>query len=440
MTMSIVSNLLKVYRKYLARFFFFRLLKAIMLVAYRNSYRLRSLLARRSQSGFYRFLSLKDCWGGLCLKRITFDQGETIEIPPPFFSGYSSETARKRNLAIKINSPGLDVFVFSTATVVGGVDFVFINEIALHHDLFIPSQHHCPAENVGVVSVNRNKNRLRLYLTQTQRPKKIPMAATMIGQCSGNYAHWLTETLPKLLVLDAYGEFSDLPLLVDDGLHPNIYESINLVSSNRREVIVVKRWEPVLLDKLVTVSQPGYERYAPHGIHSGEVHAYVNTFSRTALLMLRDAARNALEGYPRLRAKGIFLARNENSKNIRQIENSSVVMAAIRAHGIHLITPESMDFKEQVAACIDAEIIVAPIGASLANMIFAPPGCKVIVLAPYYDDASYFYYSNLAGILGHELHYVLGPQMNESQHPIHRNYHIDIEILMATLEQMMCPR
>lgn len=432
MTLAIVSRLLRVYRKYLARFVFFRLLKALLLGAYRSSYRLRSLLARQSHSGFYRFLSLNDCSDALCVKRITFDQGETMEIPPPVFSGYSSQTASERNLSIKINSPKLDVFMFSSATVVGGVDFVFINKIALHHDLFIPSQHHCPAENVGVVFVSRDKNRLRLCLTH--KTKKVPMAVTMIGQCSGNYAHWLTETLPKLPVLDTCGEFSDLPLLVDDGLHPNFYASIDLVSRNHREVIAIRRWEPVLVDKLVTISHPGYERYVPHGIHFKEVPAYINTFSRTALMMLRDAAGSALEGYPRLRAKGIYLARSENSKNIRQIENLSAVKAAISACGIHLIMPELMDFKEQVASCIDAEIIVAPVGASLANMIFAPPGCKVIVLAPYYDEASYFYYSNLAGVLGHELHYVLGIQMNESQHPIHRNYHIDVEVLMATLE------
>ena len=105
-----------------------------------------------------------------------------------------------------------------------------------------------------------------------------------------------------------------------------------------------------------------------------------------------------------------------------------------------MITPESMGFTEQVVACVDAEIIIAPIGASLANMIFARSGCKIIVLSPYYDEASYYYYSNLAGVLGHELHYVLGYQINENRHPIHRDYRIKVDDLLLTLQKVIGSR
>jgi capsular polysaccharide biosynthesis protein len=432
--MSIISRLLRIYRNYLARFIVFRLLKALAMGAYRSAFSFFSLLARHPRSGTYRFRPLSDCDGRLSPRKITLDRGGVIEIPPPTFSGHCADIASKKNTVVKIDTPRLDVFEFSRAMAVGGVDFVFVSDTAIHHDLFMPSQHHCPAEYFGVVSINRQKGSLKLRLTQ--ECKKIPMAATMIGQCSGNYAHWLTETLPKLPVFDACGDFADLPLLVDDGLSPNIYASIDLVNGNRRKVIAVKRWEPVVLDKLVTVSHPGYERYVPHGIHNREAPAYVNTFSPTALRMLRDTVGNALEGSPQLRAKKIYLSRSEKSGNLRQIDNLSAVEAAIRDCGIQLIRPESMEFKEQVAACMNAELIVAPVGAALANMIFAPPGCGVIVLSPYYDEANYFYYSNLAGVLGHELRYVLGPQTRENKHPAHKSYHIDVEVLMATLEQV----
>ena len=408
--------------------------KQLLFAAYRAAHRLRSYASNLPVSSNYQLCALSYCSSDLTVKRITLDHGEVINIPAPIFTGYCAEAAIKRNTAIKIEAPALEVFEFSGAMAVGGVDFVFINDMAIHHNLFEPTQHHCPAENVGVVSISRLKAKLRLYLTK--KPKSLAMAVSMIGQCSGNYAHWLTETLPKLPLLDTCEEFYDLPLLVDDGLHPNIYSSLDLINRNRREVIKVKRWEPAVLGKLVTISNPGYERYAPHGFYSKEAPAYINTFSRTALLMLRDSACKALDGITRLGAKGIYLARSHKSGNIRQIENLITVEAAITANGIRMITPESMSFAEQVTACADAKIIVAPIGASLTNMIFAPRGCKVIVLAPYHEEASYFYYSNLAGVLGHELRYVLGSQMNASQHPIHRNYCIDVGVLSATLEQV----
>jgi capsular polysaccharide biosynthesis protein len=422
------------YRRYLSRYIFFRALKAVTLAAYRSAHRLRSYASNLPLSGNYQLCALSYCSSDLTVKRIAVDHGEVINIPAPTFTGYCAEAAIKRNPAIKIEAPSLEVFEFSGAMAVGGVDFVFINDMAIHHNLFAPTQHHCPAENVGVASINRINARLDLYLTK--KPKMLTTGTSMIGQCSGNYAHWLTETLPKLTILDACEEFYDLPLLVDDDLHPNIYSSLNLVNRNRREVIKVKRWEPAILGKLVTISNPGYERYAPHDFYSREAPAYVNTFSRTALLMLRDTAGEAIEGITRPGAKAIYLARSHESGNIRQLDNSIAVEAAITANGISMITPESMSFVEQVTACADAKIIVAPIGASLANMIFAPQGCKVIILAPYYEEASYFYYSNLAGVLGHELHYVLGPQTNVRQHPIHRNYCIDVEVLSATLKQV----
>jgi capsular polysaccharide biosynthesis protein len=315
------------------------------------------------------------------------------------------------------------------------MDFIFISDTAVHHDLFTPSQHHCPAENIGVVSINRKKNGLALCLTQES--KKIGRAATIIGQCTGNYAHWLTESLAKIAILDAIPEFSEFPLLVDAGLHPNIYESLALINKNSRKIIVINRWEPVTVTKLLAVSHPAYERYVPHGVFSREAPPHVNAFSREALRLLKDAVCDAREVAPITTTRRIYLARGKASSNIRQIENIQEVEEAIRAKGVVSFTPELMTFAEQVAACKSAEIIVAPVGATLANMIFAPPGCKVVVLSPYYDEANYFYYTNLAGVLGHKLYYVLGPQTDQSLHPIHRNYSIDVAVLGETLDELL---
>ena len=433
MRITIVPHLYKIYRKHLAQFLIFRLLRALMVIAFRCVYRLLSWVMNYPQSGKYRFLALNDCGKGIYQKKIVLDTGRGIEVPAPEFSGFCSENTQARNPAIKIDPLALNVFKFPKATVVGGVDFLFVKRVAIHHDLFVPILHKCPAENTGVVLINRTKENVTLYLTK--KSKYVAKAVSLIGQCSRNYAHWLTETLPKLAVLDTCDEFSHWPLLVDDDLHPNMYASIDLINRNRREVIRVKRWEPVLLDQLVAVSQPGYERYAPHDIYSVSAPAYINVFSRFALKQLRKSAISGLEGGGLLFSKGIYLARSKESANLRQIENLNEVESVARSLGVKLIRPETMEFREQVAICRDAKIIVAPIGASLANMIFAPRGCKVIVLSSYCDEATYYYYTNLAGVLGHELRYVLGPQVGKKLHPIHRNYHIDTDTLKEVLEQ-----
>lgn len=433
--MGFVPRILRIYRTHLAQFFLLRLLKAFFLAAYRFTYRVRSLMARQPFSGDYQFISACSCGDDVCSRRIVFERGEVVDIPPPAFYGYGSDLATAKNPAIKIDAPALEVAEFRSAVVVGRVDFVFVVGKAVHHDLFVPSQHRVPAENVGVVSINRAMKRMRLRLVG--EPVRLVKAVSLIGQCSSNYAHWLTETLPKLPILDACEEYADFPLLVDDGLHPNLYASIDLINKNNREIIKVGSWQSVRVDRLVAVSSPGYERYVPHGIRSREAPGYVNCFSRTALRMLRDATDKALGSNRSLRDRRIYLSRSEQSGNIRRIGNLDDIEAVISARGIRMITPESMNFQDQVASCIDAEIIVAPVGASLANMIFAPPGCIVVVLSPYYDEANYFYYSNLAGILGHRIYYVLGPQVNNGQHPMHRSYSIDADTLSKTLESVI---
>jgi capsular polysaccharide biosynthesis protein len=237
-----------------------------------------------------------------------------------------------------------------------------------------------------------------------------------------------------LPVLDARDEFAGLPLLVDDGLHPNIMSSIEMINRNRRPVIRVRRWQPVHAGRLITVSAPGYEPYVPIGIKSIDPLPYVNLFSRVALQMLRasvaEAYGNGLSPGPRR----IYLARSAQSNNLRQIENAGAIEDILQNQGIPLVMPESMTFAEQVAVCLEAELIVAPVGAALANMIFAPPGCRVVVLAPYYVGASYFYYANLAGVLGHKLTYLLGPQIGAMRHPRQRSYRIDVDDLRAALK------
>lgn len=430
--MKIKSLAFYTYRRYLAPFLLFRLLKEVLMCAYRCLYRSYCLLNNRLHVQKYSMIPLATCHSSLPVQKIGIEASNIIEIPAPGFSGYCAETATHQNPAIQIKTPALDIILLTDVKLVGGMDFILAGNLAIHHDLFDPSQHYAPAENTGVASINRADRTLKVYLTE--QPIVIEKAVNLIGQCNGNYAHWLTETLPKLALLDAQGAYPDFPIVVDAGLHPNIYKSLDFINQNRRAVIKLGRWKPALVTNCVTISHPGYERYAPHSVSSREAPAYVNSFSPTALKTLRQAALGALD-QPKSGGTKIYLARNKTSSNIRHVENMVAIDTVIETHKISVITPETMSFEEQVASSKDAAVIIAPIGASMANMIFAPTGCTIIALAPFHDHAAYFYYSNLSGALGHKIHYVLGPQTNTRQHPIHRNYSITPETLSAVLEQ-----
>jgi capsular polysaccharide biosynthesis protein len=357
---------------------------------------------------------------------------EWIQIPMPLFVGFGAKKAAKRTPARELPSPKIEIFEFSKVVVVGGVDFLFLDDRAIHHDLFVPGEHRCPAENAGVVSSSKAGSSINLRLTKAVLD--IDNGASLIGQCSGNYAHWLTETLPKLATLDVLPHFADLPLLVDIGLHQNIMDSIDLINSNKRPVIAIPRWAPMRVNRLATVSAPGYERYVSHSVAHREPSPYINIFSRPALSLLRDSVTAALGDSAMNEPKRIYLSRSvASSSNLRQIVNANEIECLLDHAGIHIFRPDSMTFKEQVRVCVNAELIVGGIGASLANMIFAPPGCKIVCLSPYYDEANWFYYTNLAGVLGHQIHFVLGLQTSTQRHPRHRDYVINLNSLMSLL-------
>ena len=430
--------MLRIYRMYLARHLIFRLLKASALIAYRSIHRFRSFVLPSSITVPYVIAQWSNFRDPEVINRFTFEPARSIDIPPPRFASTWHSVRPHAAGNLKIEMPKLEVVEFRGAIVVGATDFIVAGQTAIFPDAFNPENDTCPAEVFGIASINRDRNTLRLYLTQ--EPKQVEMAVTLLGQNTSNYAHWLSEILPKLVILDTFSEFDRTPLLLDHGLHPNIYESIRTLNTKGREIIPVERWRPVQLDRLVSISHPAYEPYVPHALSKNGSSKIINAFSRPALKALREEACRATETtetrWP-LGTKRIYIRRSRKSENARRVINSDLIERFLEKRNFKVLEPASMNFSGQVAACKEAEFIIAPVGAALANMIFSPPGCKIIALAPYYDDANYYYYSNLAGVLEHELYYVLGRQIENAGHPMHRDYSIDLSELEKAIDLLL---
>lgn len=377
-------------------------------------------------------------WRVLCASGIgiadrvsTLDHGGSIFVSQPRFWGFGAAAAVRDTPARRLNLPTIAVLQIPHVVVVGGIDYVFRGREAYHSQYFRPGEQKCPAENVGVIAQDAFGKNCALHLTK--KGTRISTGVMLIGQSSRNYAHWLTEVLPKLAVLEASMEEQSAPLLVDSGLHENLLASIDIVNRCQRPVVIVDRWTAVEVDRLTVVTQPGYERYIPYRISTRPPPPYSNEFSRFALRLMRDAVWGAIGEHYREGPKHLYLGRNEKSANMRCVANWGSVRTVIEKRRIGHYMVDSMTFGEQVAAVHAAELIVAPVGAALANMIFAPEGCRVVALAPYYEGASYSYFTNLAGVLGHDLRFVLGQPVGRRGHPMQRNYWIEEKDVVEAL-------
>jgi capsular polysaccharide biosynthesis protein len=359
---------------------------------------------------------------------------QPTHIPGPAFLNDRNGATSATPSTVAIELPKIDVVDLNDIAVVGGTDFILAGEAALAPDCFVEFADTCPADIFGVTLTDHSQRLLKLYCSG--EAIQIGAGISLLGQNTANYAHWLTETLPKLAVLNAYPQYEDLPLLVDWGLHRNIYDSIVAVGGKERKLISVERWQRVRLKRLVSVSQAGYEPYIPHGLFNTGTPQIINTFSASALEAMHTAVLDKIQPSYATDCEKIFLCRSYRSNNLRLLTYSIEIEALLRKKGYTVVDPTKMSFIEQVKACHAARIIVAPVGAALANMIFASPGCRILALSPYYENANYYFYANLAAVLKLQFMYLLGSQSDPHGHPMHRSYSVELDVLERVLDSL----
>jgi capsular polysaccharide biosynthesis protein len=90
----------------------------------------------------------------------------------------------------------------------------------------------------------------------------------------------------------------------------------------------------------------------------------------------------------------------------RRLENEAEVIAALRRLGVMPVRLEGLSFATQVALFRHAELVVAPHGAGLANLVFAPPGCAVVELVM--DAYPHWAFRRLAALGGLRYDCVIG--------------------------------
>jgi len=407
-------------------------------------------------------------------------EAEGLEVAAPQFIGDYGKLALSPEAKITVHAPRLEIVEFADAAVMGGTELVFVGHQAIHADVVDPKRDMFRAEVEGGAKFDPRTQKLSvpgpaMRSTSPRKPIHVGEAVSLLGECSGNYAHWLIEILPKLAALDDYESYRSLPLLVDGGIHPIFYQTLALLNTHCRPIQRVNLWQTVTVKRLIYMTPPAYTApenrvffltgklpapssasflfskgelavlrrkavaAAQRYIAAGAVLRTLPTITRidyggTTAAIVRDARADL--GYSEV--KRVYLRRAAVSAgNPRQMIGAERVESILADFDFLAVDPAALSFAEQVMLLQDADYVVAPIGAALANLIFAPPGRKVIALAPYYRDADYYYFSNMMGVLGHELYYILGPQLDQPNvHLLHRDYMVDLQALKDALQRL----
>ncbi|MDP0590135.1 MAG: glycosyltransferase family 61 protein [Candidatus Endonucleobacter bathymodioli] len=425
-----LPSMLRLYRAKLSRFYVARVVRHCAHVGLVFLYRLKCIAIGQMKGGKFRFFTPEQFgrqYFPMC-EILVPEKHVVIDGPR---SSYKHSFGFNAELRIKFLMPELRTLCLNDAVAIGGTGFLIVQGGVMLPELFDPEKDTCLAETYGVVKIIDEGSAIRFYTSKPALERN--EAISLLGQCANNYAHWMTELLPKLLMVDASSRYDGWPLLIDASAVRSFEECIRLFNTKRRKIIVVDSWAPVILTKVVHVSAPAYEPYRPDRIKKQEACNYINIFSPEVMKMLRDEAHRVVKAESVVPYRRVYLDRGK-AGNLRSITNREQVNGVLRDYKFETIEPAKLSISEQINVCREAECIIAPIGAALINMIFATEGCKVFALVGKYDYGNYYYYSNLAGVLGCEFYYVLGEPVTAGGQDMHFDYTVDIEGLRASLE------
>ena len=218
-----------------------------------------------------------------------------------------------------------------------------------------------------------------------QRPiKHAPDHALIIACPPTGYFHFLLEILPHL-IYSLSANHGKPTILVPDDAPAYVLTTIDaLRETGAYEFDVLSADSPVLCSRLaMSTIEP----------HSGFVRWCDIDTIRQAVGSAPVSSRSA---------RRIYVSRSQEPR--RSLANEVELEEALRTIGFEIVFAENHTVAEQRAIFASSSVIVAPHGAGLSNIIWAPSDAALVEIFPYtmFNDC----YARLARTLGLEYRYV----------------------------------
>lgn len=372
-------------------------------------------LGLRASQGWFPLVKLSDYAKKSQLPRTEIFGEEVVETPVPNVIP-SEDQAFLVSPHDRYVFPPVYIVELRDALVYGGTNLVFKRNNAICHDLYDFRRDYTAEELHCRHSINVNKMRIRL-LHSAAMIERLHIAATFVDACAPNYAHWLTEVLPRIAVFCSQEKFANVPIIINDGLHQNILDSLAVVVGPEREVIAIPIGACVLVESLCVTSVTGYTPFEHRNIKKyGVSHGF---FSSSALRIVKNLTLST-PIQEVTRPKKVYLRRNSSA---RLITNIVEIEKILLQNGYVVIEPEKLTFQQQVDLFRNVEYVIGAGGAAFANMIFAKTEASVIIMIGRHNDICYWYWQNVACASGKRVRYVLSQSDVSSS-----NLHFDFEI------------
>lgn len=270
----------------------------------------------------------------------------------------------------------------------------------------------------------------------------------LVGNGSFNYAHWLTEFLPQLVLLKNAGvALHDYTVLVIEQSFQSMIDALLMLGIKTSNIQRVPMFSFNEYQQGFWVSPLANVVFQRPNALTGSTELLADpeqaTFHPQALIATRDTFLSCVDSQAGKNApQKIFIKRKPGGKSsTRSVVNEALIEAILNANGYISIEPSSLAFKQQIETFSNASHVVSASGAALLNMLWLPKGANIVVMMNDSKVANYWYFSNIASALDHKLSYVLGKVVNTGRWSDinHADFEINIESLLSATQITLSP-
>lgn len=293
-----------------------------------------------------------------------------------------------------------EIFMLPDSTLFSGIfplklSFPFFRGRIQHHSI------------KGLFDIRRKWQQVALFSHETSY-------AVIHDQWTLNYYHWLTQALPRLLLIKKSGRPFELLLPATHNKDFHI-KSLKLLG--------VSDW---------STFEVGMSYYNLHNLiyanHDLQIGDYHDDLIKELSMTFR---KNAV---PVDKKKYLFVQRGATSS--RRIVNDDEVLKTFSNWGFEIVDFEKMIFEEQLNTAAQASVLAGVHGAGLSNMLFMETGSKVFELTSELNGEQYYYFT-LSNSLGHCYYYQHCLPDAADKSIQEANIFVDISLLNKNLELMI---
>jgi capsular polysaccharide biosynthesis protein len=235
------------------------------------------------------------------------------------------------------------------------------------------------------------------------------------------YYHWMFQLLPRFELIRRSGiDLRGIDYFLVNGLERKFQrETMEMLGIDRRKLIESSRLPYIRASNLIVSSNP---------LGGGCFPPWMCEFLRRTFLKAADGRVKP--------GRRLYISRG--LAGYRRVLNEAQVVEFLGRHGFEEIKLEGLSVREQAAIMASCDVIVAPHGGGLSNLVFCSPGTKVIEIFSPELVAGFFW--KISNQLGLDYYYILGngqPATYEPDYQQSWNSHTDIEVDLGMLEKTL---